>query len=85
MNTYVPPSRPCQVEKLYDTKEISEMIGRSPVTIVNDRVTGNPDGIPFVRSAGCRYRASDVASWIAAHQSFLSTTQADAARHDADA
>lgn len=70
--------RPCQVERLYSPKQLAELRGVSLPTITHDRLIGG--GVPFMRIGRLiRYREREIQAWIDGHQSFTSTTEADAA------
>ncbi len=58
------------MDKLLCIEDVAQLLGRSPETIRKD-IKRNPRGVPpLVRIPGCRllrWRAEDVAGWVAAH------------------
>ena len=63
------------VDRLLDTREVSELIGRAESTLEKDRLVGT--GIPFVRIGRLvRYRQTDVIGYLAALPTRHSTSEA---------
>jgi hypothetical protein len=66
------------IDPLLTDIEVSHLTGRARSTLQKDRVAGT--GIPFVRfGRQVRYRAQDVAAYLAALPRCRSTSEADAA------
>jgi len=60
-------------EMLLNTKQVAAIIGLSPVTLEHLRLKGG--GINFIKiGRTVRYRKSDVENWMAAQQTFRSTS-----------
>lgn len=71
-------------EKLLTTKQLAEMLGYKPDTLVQKRINGS--GPPFIKmgARAIRYRNSDVLAWIGAQGMFKSTAEAKHARDRSD-
>ena len=56
------------MDKLLTTKQASEYLGLSPVTLSNARYTGTGIQIPYVKmSSSVRYKQSDLDKYIETH------------------
>ncbi len=70
------------MDKLLTTKQASEYLGLSPVTLSNARYTGTGIQIPYIKmSSSVRYKQSELDRYIEAH-THTNTGEARGVTHD---